>query len=93
MDKRVWADARRFEQPLFSERFGLFGKALDAADASIRESLAQKDLLHRQIARRQREEEEAVLLEEAKRLHDEMRQTSLQKTTEERRLDRTMEEH
>jgi hypothetical protein len=53
----------------------------------------QKDLLRRQIAQRQREEEEAELLKEAKRFHDEMRQISLQKTTEERRLDRTMEEH
>jgi hypothetical protein len=57
MDKRVGADARRFEQPSLSDRFGVFAKALDTA--SIRESQAQKSLIQRRIAELQLEEEKS----------------------------------
>jgi SNW domain-containing protein 1 len=93
MDKRVGADARRFEQPGLSERFGVFAKALGAASSSIRESIAQRNLLERQIAQRKQEEEEAQMLEEAKRLHAEMQQIRKEKTREERMVDQMLEDH
>ena len=92
MDKRVGADARRFEQPQMSDKFTVFTKALDAASVSINESIAQRNLAQRQLAQKMQREEEEKIIEEARRLNEEKRQINRSKTSEEKRIDRLLEE-
>ncbi|KAH0793737.1 puff-specific protein Bx42 [Histomonas meleagridis] len=92
MDKRVGADARRFEQPQMSDKFTVFTKALEAASMSINESIAQRNLAQRQLAQKLQREEEEKMVEEARRLNEEKRQINRSKTSEEKRVDRILEE-
>jgi SNW domain-containing protein 1 len=93
MDKRVGADARRFDQPALSDRFATFSKALDAGSAAIRDSLRQRAAVERQLAQRRREQEEGRLLDEARRLHDERVRVDRRKTDGERRIDEILADH
>lgn len=93
MDKRVAADARRFEQPELSDRFAVMAKALDEASNSIKESLARKHQIERQLALRQQAEEEARIREEARRLNSEKKSLNRLKNRDERMLDRVLSDN
>lgn len=92
MDKRVGADARRFERPQMSDGFTAFTRALDAASISINESLAQRNLVQRQLAQKKQREEEERLREEARRLNEEKRLINKSKNSEERKIDKILQE-
>ena len=92
MDKRVAADARRFDQPELSPKFAIMARALDEASASIAEAIAEKNLVQRQIAQRQQREEEARIMEEARRLNAEKQMINKRKGREQRMLDRLLED-
>lgn len=92
MDKRVGVDARRFEQPQLSAKFAVMAHALDAAAASITESIAQKNALERQLAMRKWAEDEERMREEARRLNIEKKQLGKRKGRDERILDRLLDE-
>jgi SNW domain-containing protein 1 len=92
MDKRVGADARRFDQPQLSDKFANLSRALGAASAAITESTAQKNLVRRQLAQKAQEEEESRIRDEARRLNIEKQSLNRHKTPEERRIDRVLEE-
>jgi hypothetical protein len=93
MDKRVGADARRFDQPALSDCFITFSRALDAGSAAIRDSLRQHAAVERQLAQRRREQEEDCLLGEARRLHQERVRIDRRKTDGERRIDEILADH
>lgn len=92
MDKRVGADARRFEQPELSDNFSLLNKALQIAQSSITESLAQRNLIERQLQQKKKRDEEEKMREEARRINEQKRLLNRAKTTEEKKIDDVLEE-
>ena len=92
MDKRVGADARRFEQPQLSTKFAPLAEALDVAVSSINASIAQRARVQRTLAMKKQMEQEEQLREEAKQLREAKREIDHNKTQEERRRDRFLQE-
>ncbi|KAK8870849.1 SNW domain-containing protein 1 [Tritrichomonas musculus] len=92
MDKRVGADARRFEQPGLSDKFANYAKALDIASSSINESIAQRSMIERQLQQKKKRDEEEKMREEARRINEQKRQLNKAKNTEEKKIDEILEE-
>ena len=92
MDKRVAADARRFEQPELSPKFAVMARALDEASASIAEAFAQKNAVERQLALKRQREEDARIMEEARRLNAEKKIINKHKGRDARMIDRLLED-
>lgn len=92
MDKRVGADARRFEQPGLSDKFSNLAKALDIASSSINESIAQRSMIERQLQQKKKREEEEKMREEARRINEQKRQLNRAKNSEEKKIDEILEE-
>jgi hypothetical protein len=65
---------------------------MDLASASINESVAQRNIVERQIAQRKQLEEEKRIREEVKRLYKERQKVDKHKTTEDRRLEKILEQ-
>ena len=92
MDKRVGADARRFEQPQISDRFASFSKALEITSNSINESIAQRSLIERQLLQKKKRDEEERIREEARRINEQKRILDKSKNSQEKKVDRVLEE-
>ena len=92
MDKRVGADARRFEQPQLSTKFAPLTQALDVTVNFLNQSIAQRARVQRTLAMKKQMEQEEQLREEAKQLREAKREIDHNKTQEERRRDRFLQE-
>lgn len=85
MDKRIGADATRFEQPAISDKFAIMARTLEITSQAINETVAQRNLIQRQLAQKRQREEEERVREEARRFREEKRQLAKIKTKEEKR--------
>ncbi|OHS98941.1 SKIP/SNW domain containing protein [Tritrichomonas foetus] len=92
MDKRVGADARRFEQPQLSDKFANLAKALEITSKAINESIAQRSLIERQLQQKKKREEEEKMREEARRINEQKRLINRNKTEEEKKMSQLLEE-
>jgi SNW domain-containing protein 1 len=92
MDKRVGADARRFEQPGFSDKFANFSRALSTASTAIADSIAQKNMIQRQLAQKKQEQEEDRIREEARKLNEERKLLQKEKTRDDRKIERFLDD-